>query len=107
MEDLAKLKEQLEHIFINVIIADLKSKELSSDEAKKIAQDFIKIDNFSSVEDAKSKIDNFVSENPKFSYLKKYADVYLETEKTDQKIELIKKNLKENNIDEAIKVIES
>lgn len=103
---LVKLKEQLEYLFMRVIISKLKANQMQPIEAKTLAQEFLKSEPFASIDDAHTKVDTFVAKNPIFSLLKEYSDVYYDEEHLDEKMELMKKHLKENNIDEAMSVMQ-
>lgn len=92
---------------MRVVISGLKSNKLSIPEAKRLAQDFLAIEPFASVEDAHSKINQFTATHQGFSLLKEYADVYYDEDKLDDKLEVMRKHLKENNIDEALRVAHS
>lgn len=70
-----------------------------------LAQDFLRAEPFTSVEDAHAKVNNFVVAHPEFSLLKEYADVFSDEEKLDDKLVQMRTHLKENNIDEALKII--
>lgn len=105
-ESLVKLKEQLEYLFMRVIIGKLKADQMQPIEAKTLAQEFLKAEPFASIEDAHSKVDGFVAKNPLFSLLKEYSDIYYDEEHLDEKMELMKKHIKANNLDEAMKVIQ-
>lgn len=105
MDSLAKLKDQLEYLFIRVIIAGLKDNSLPLPEAKKLAQEFLAIEPFTSINDAHAKIDQFVVTYPRFSLLKEYADVYYDEDKMEEKLDTMRKHLKENHIDAALDLI--
>lgn len=106
-DSLKKMKDQLEYLFMRVVISGLKSDKLSIPEAKKLAQDFLAVEPFVSVEDAHAKINQFTSTHQGFSLLKEYAEVYYDEDKIDDKLEVMRKHLKENNIDEALRVAHS
>ena len=106
-ESLTKLKDQLEYLFMRVIISKLKANAMQPIEAKGLAQEFLKIEPFASIDDAHAKIDTFVAANNIFSLLKEYSDVYYDEERLDDKLEIMRTHLKNNNIDEALKVIHS
>lgn len=100
-----KLKDQLEYLFIRVIISGLKNKTLQIPEAKSLAREFLAIEPFASIEDAHTKINAFVSTHPQFSLLKEYADVFYDEDKIEHKLETMRQHLKENNIDEALSTL--
>ena len=104
-ESLLKMKEQLEYMFLRVVVSGLKSDKLPIPEAKKLAQEFLAIEPFASIEDAHSKIDQFTASHQGFSLLKEYADVYYDEDKLDDKLTQMREHLKANNIDAAIDVV--
>lgn len=63
------------------------------------------MESFTSFDDARNKVDSFVSQNQEFSYLKKYTDIFIETTKVEERIGLLNKYLGENKIDEAMRII--
>lgn len=101
------MRDQLEYLFLRVIISGMKNNTLPIPQAKQITREFLTIEPFTSSEDAHKKIDQFASTHQGFSLLKEYADVYYSEDRIDEKLETMRKHLKENNIDEALSVIHS
>lgn len=106
-DSLLKMKEQLEYLFLRVIIAGMKNNTLPIPEAKKLAREFLAIEPFASVEDAHTKIDHFTTTHQGFSLLKEYSDVYYDEDKLDEKLNVMRQHLKANNIDEALNIVHS
>lgn len=101
------MKDQLEYLFLRVIISKLKSNTLPIPEAKKLTREFRAIEPFASLEDAHTKVGQFVAIHQEFGLLKEYADVYYDEERLDEKLDIMRQHLKANNIDEALNVIHS
>ncbi len=99
------MRDQLEYLFLRVIISGMKNSTLPIPQAKQLTREFLAIEPFASAEDARSKIDQFAAAHQGFSLLKEYADVYYSEDRIDEKLEVMRKHLKENNIDEALSVI--
>lgn len=104
-DSLIKMRDQLEYLFLRVIISGMKNNTLPIPQAKQLTKEFLAIEPFSSPEDAHGKIDQFASTHQGFTLLKEYADVYYNEDQLDDKLEVMRKHLKENNIDEALSVI--
>ena len=104
-DSLLKMKEQLEHMFLRVLVSKLKKQTMHAADIQPISQKFLGIEPFASVEDAHAKVGQFVSEHPDFQILKEYADVYSDEENLDQKLKAMRDHLKANNVDEALKVV--
>ena len=101
------MKEQLEYLFIRIIIAGLKKETLPLHDAKQLAHEFLSIEPFSSPEDAHSKMDQFIAKYPQFTILKEYADAFYDEDKIEEKISNMKQLISQNNIDEALNVAKS
>lgn len=99
------MKDQLEYLFLRVVISGLKGNTLPIPQAKQLAREFLAIEPFSSIEDAHNKINQFTTSHQGFLLLKEYADVYYDEDRLDDKLEIMRKHLKENNIDEALNII--
>lgn len=106
MENLAKLKEQLEYLFLRIIVSKLKNGSMKANDIQPLCKEFLSIEPFSSIEDAHAKINQFAQAHSSFSLLKEYADVYYDEERLDEKLEVMRTHLKNNNIEDALKVID-
>lgn len=104
---LIKMRDQLEYLFLRVIIPGMKNNTIPIPQAKQLTREFLSIEPFTSSEDARQKIDKFTSAHQGFSLLKEYADVYYHEDKIDDKLEVMRQHLKQNNIDEALNVIQT
>ena len=104
MDELKKLTNQLEYIFLKKIIEGLKNNSLSIVQAKEKAQLFLKLQPFATVEDIKEKVKNFTSEHSQFNELMGLVDSFHTEQKTDQVIEKMKNFIKEDRLDEALDV---
>lgn len=90
---------------MRVIISGLKDSSIPIPEARQDAKDFLAIEPLTSVDDARAKITAFISTHPRFALLKEYSDVYYDEERLEEKLEVMRKHLKENNIDEALSLV--
>jgi len=87
MDELKKLTEQLEYMFLKKIIEGLKEGSLSILQAKEKAQQFLKLQPFTTTEDAKEKIKNFTTEHSQFNGLMELVNSFHSEQKTDETIE--------------------
>lgn len=104
MDELLSLTHQLEYEFIKKIINGLETKNIDIPSAKQYAIEFLSMEPFESVEDANNKIANFCQEHKEFLNLKEYMDAYNRERSTHQKVNTMRKLIKENNIDEALNI---
>lgn len=104
MEDVEQITDNVEYMFVRRMIDALRSGEVKLEEAREWAKDFLSIEPFASLEDAKTKVSGYVENHPLFVKLSEYLDSYMEEKKVDEKIENIRGHLKSNNIDEALRV---
>ena len=103
-----KLKEkinQIEKEYLQIIIDNLKNGRLKLEEAKTNTKEFLSLIPFSSFDDFKKKISGFVLKYP--LYQKIYLSIFKieEEEKTKQLLNRMQSFIKENKIDEALKVV--
>lgn len=106
-DSLTKMKDQLEYLFIRIIIAGLKKESLPLPDAKKLAQEFLSIEPFLSVDDAHVKMDQFSIKYPQFKILQEYADAYYDEDKIEAKIADVRQKIKDNKLDEALSIASS
>jgi vacuolar-type H+-ATPase subunit D/Vma8 len=104
MDELKKLTNALEHIFLKQIIDGLRHETINVPDAKKSAQEFQRIEPFTTIDDAKEKMNRFVQQYIQFGKLKEYADAFHSEQKVDAKIEEMQKHIRDNNIDEALRI---
>jgi len=105
MDDLKKITDHLEYLFLIKIANGLKGKLVDLPTAKSLAQEFLKIEPFQTIEDARYKIDKFASRHPLLSNLKEYIDGYYFEHHKDEMLEQMKAHMKAGNIDEALRVV--
>jgi hypothetical protein len=105
MEDLKKITDHLEYLFLIKIANGLKGKQVDIPTSKSLAQEFLKIEPFQTLEDARSKIDKFASLHPLLTNLKEYIDGYYFEHHKDEMLEQMKAHMKAGNIDEALRVV--
>lgn len=104
-EQLKQKIKQIEKEFLQIIIDNLKNGQIKLDDAKQNAKEFLSLLPFSSFEDFKKKIGEFVLKHPQ--YQKIYLSI-LKTEeeiKTQQILNRMRAFIKENKFDEALKVV--
>lgn len=105
MEQSAKeLNERLESIFLRAIVTGLRDRSISVEESRHFARAFLQKEPFGTLEEAKQKIHAYVAENPKFTMVKDYMDAYHEEQNVDNKIAQMREHLKNNNVEEALRV---
>lgn len=104
MQDLPKVTNQLEFLFLKRLAAGLKDGTVDIPTAKKLAKTFLQIEPFSSIDDAKLKMLTFSQENSYFSQLKDYIDAYYSEQQKDAVIEQMRAHIQQGNIDQALEV---
>ncbi len=104
-DSLVKMKDQLEYLFLRIIVSGLKSNTLPVADAKRLAQEFLRIEPFVSIEDAHTKINGFTTTHNGFGLLKEYSDVYYDEDRLDEKLDIMRTHIKNNNIDEALAMV--
>ena len=104
MDELKKMTDALEHILFKQIIDGLKQNTLDMPDAKKSAQEFLQMEPFASVEDGKEKMNKFVQEYAQFVKMKEYMDAFHEEQHLDAKIEQMQQHIRNDNIDEALRI---
>lgn len=105
IDDIAKITTQLEYQFLKQIIASLRGNAIDVPTAKVLASSFLKMEPFSSIEDAKNKLIDFVKTNPAFTTLKDLIESYNEEKQIGGVIEKINKHLKAKEYNEAAEVV--
>lgn len=105
MDDLKKITDHLEYLFLIKIANGLKGKQVDLPTAKSLAQEFLKIEPFKDLVDARDKIDKFASIHPLLTNLKEYIDGYYYEHHKDDKLEQMRAHIKAGNIDEALSIV--
>lgn len=104
MDELKKLTDQLEYMFLKKIIEGLKDGSVSILQAKEKARQFLKLQPFSTTDDLRLKIHTFTSENHLFADLMNLVNSFHIEQKTDESIEKMRILIKKDRLDEAIEV---
>jgi hypothetical protein len=104
MDDIKKVTEHIEYLFINKILQGLSGDTLKIPEAKNLAIAFKAIEPFTSIEDAKQKMELFASEYPTFIKMKEYVDASHSDAHVNEKINHMRDLMRDEKIDEAIQV---
>lgn len=102
--DISKITDNLEYMFARRLIDALRGEEASVEDARQYAKDFLAIEPFSSLEDARVKMSGYAEKHEMFKGLMEYLESYHEEAKKDEKIAAIREHMKSNNIEEALKV---
>lgn len=106
-DELKKITDHLEYLFIKKIIEGLKDESISIPSAKNYAIVFRNLEPFNSVEDAKKKMNKFADQIPIFNQLKDYTNAYHTEQKLGAVIEKMRDFMQNNQIDEALEVATS
>lgn len=107
MTDLESVSYNLEHLFIKKIYTGLQSKTFTLAQAKQNSIDFLKIEPFSSPEDAYVKVMEFVAAHKDFVELKNFMNAY-QVKKADlAKLSMMREHIRNNDINSALKVAKS
>ena len=104
MQDLPKVTDQLEFLFLKRIATGLRDGSIDLPTAKKSATTFRQIEPFNSVDDAKQKMQSFSSQYNNFTVLKEYIDAYYNEQYKDTVVEKMRSHLQQGNIDQALEV---
>lgn len=104
MDELKEITDHLEYLFIRKIIEGLRDRSISLPAAKQFAIEFTDMQPFTTVEDAKTKMNQFVSKNATFKRLQEYTDAYHNEKKLGVVIEKMRGFMQNNQIDQALEV---
>jgi hypothetical protein len=104
MDDIQHITEQVEKLFLKQLARGLSEQNITPEQAKSYAQSFLPIEPFQSIEDARTKIHEYVAAHDIFRSLQIYIDGIHEEIESDRKVEAMKSLINENKIDEAIQV---
>jgi hypothetical protein len=107
MDDMKKLTDKVEYLFLKILLGDLDSQSITVEEMKSSAKDFLTLEPFISIDDARSKVNSLVTRYPRYSELKEYMAAYEKELRTEAVIEKMRAHMKSNNLDEALKVAQS
>lgn len=105
MDELAKVANQLEYIFLKRLAIGIKGNIIDIPTAKNLATLFLQIEPFTSVDDAKQKMQQFSIQNSYFELLKDYIEAYYSEQHKDAAIEQMRVHIKEGNLDKALQSI--
>jgi len=104
MEDIEKLTEKLEQLFLDQLITLLESESIEVEKSKQITAEFLNLGPFSSFEEMNVKIKLFVDTYPAF--LPFYKRMFAEpSQKTKELLDLIQKLNTEKSPLDALKSI--
>jgi hypothetical protein len=101
-DELKKITDQVEYIFLKTIVTELRGKRMTADQARLSAQAFLKIEPFGSLDDAHHKIHQFVTTFPAFDLLLNYIDAYNDEKNVDRVIEEMRIHIKNNDLEQAL-----
>lgn len=104
MDEIKKITDHLEYLFIRKIIEGLTDESISILVAKNYAIAFSKLEPFTSIDDAKDKMSRFTDQNIIFNQMKDYANAYHTEQKLGAVIEKMRGYMQNNQIDEALEV---
>jgi len=104
MDDVAAITHHLEYLFLKKIISGLRDNSIAVAQTKQYCNEFLQIEPFKSVEDAHSKIAQFIATHPAFENLMDYVQIYEKEAGVAGKINRMREHIRQNNIDAAIAV---
>lgn len=104
MDEIKKLTASLEYLYLKQIINILRDKTTNILEVKRSAVEFLNLQPYASVQDAKNKMKQFAQKFSQFVQLEEYMSAYEEEKRTSEIIEKMKKHIKGNNLDEALRI---
>ncbi len=104
MNEITKVTNYLEYLFLKKIINGLRNEEINENQSKEFAANFIKMEPFESIDDAKNKILAFANQYSYFAELAEYMNAYHDEKRIAQVIEKMRKYLKSNEIDKALEI---
>ncbi len=107
MNDIKKIAHHLDYLFLKKIIAQLKDKSITEDQARLKAREFRALGSFASIEDCQAKIKQFTAQHPEHADMTEYADAYYKEKDTHKLVAQMKKHLKNNDIDSALKIAQN
>lgn len=106
-QDLQKLVHDVQFAFLKHIIEGLKNKTLSLEEGRKFAVDFLKIEPFTSPEDAEEKLKHFQETYPEYGFLYAFIKAYNKEKKMGPVIQKMKEHIQANEIDKALQIAQN
>ncbi len=105
--DMEQLQHKLEKIFLRKIYVGFRDNDITVDEARRSAQKLLDFEPFSSLDEAKNKLAEFVEAFPRFIEMLSYVDSYAEELRLQKVVDKMQKLIKNESIDEALKVAQS
>jgi hypothetical protein len=105
-DELKKITDKIEYLYLKTIAQAMKDNAVTLFFAKTTAQEFRKLEPFASIQDAQTKITEYVAKFPLFVIVKEYLDSYHNEKKLDVVIGKMQQFMKERNIDAALAVAE-
>lgn len=102
--DIKKLQDTLSKAFLKDILKALRANEVSVADSKKMAQDFLKLEPYASVDEAKQKISEYIALYPRFHFLETSISAFVDAQNTDKVISLMQKHLQNDDVDKALEV---
>lgn len=104
MEDVKKITDKIEYLFLRTVIDALKSGAMTVEQARAHATDFLSIEPIQSIADAKDKIARFTEKYPNYKNLMDFVNAYDYEEKVSAVIEKMRTYINEKDIDSALQV---
>ncbi len=105
--DANELQEKLERKYLQILIGYLRSESIDQATTNESAQAFLALEPIATVEEAKSKMEFFVSKFPQFSDLMSHLSSLESEMKTKDIIDEMQKHLRTNNIDAALSLVKT
>lgn len=105
--DANELQEKLERKYLQILIEYLRSESIDQITTNESAQAFLALEPIISAEEARSKMEFFVSKFPKFSGLISYLSSLESEEKSKDIINEMQKHLRLNNIEAALSLVKT
>jgi len=99
-----KLADILYDQYLRILIIVLESEELDLERAKTITKEFLDLVNNAQTETVEKQIATFVAKNPLFESILTTVKSYEDEKRTAQVLEKMRIHLKNNNVDNALKV---
>lgn len=104
MNELQGLTKKLEYLFLRTLIKDLEEKRYSVEHGRKLTRYFLAIEPFVSIEDAKMKMTKFAQHYPTYTELVNYTHAHISERQVESKVRMMRKLLKENKLNEVLKI---
>lgn len=105
MELTKEFIEKIEEEYLKELVDRLQKGTVTTDQAKEITREFLELTPFSSAEDMETKIQSFTEKHPEFGGLYVNFLKYEDESKTSKLLNDMRAHLKENRLDEALKLV--